>query len=356
MLSPEAIQNLIVTIEMCYMIPSTLLYFVILFIMFVRKSRKNFQTSFYYIFAFSAFNNMAFNWLYYFFMRLMAATMYNKFFSQFVGKPNFLYTFFYMIYFNCSFAHCMLDCLLSFNRFSVLMLTTNYKFFWRRYLRYFIILIFLLPFIFNWHYLVNTVVVISFEAPYGMAYPAITNFSSIAWIDSTRSGTIVYSVCTIASFLMNLYVSYHVFYKRTVSSNDKEQNSQNRKMLIYSLCVFFTEFLCFLTQAIPAISANQTLTNIIWRYQFIFYDTSACMPPWFMVFTNSKLRLELIELITVTGYDRGAVSSVKGTISSVVPVNVGTTKHHEVKPINQSHIIISGLSFAHSTVTPARIA
>ena len=250
-------------------------------------------------------------------MRLMTATTYNDFYSQFVQKPNFIYTFFYMIYFNSSFIHCMLDCLLSFNRFSVLFLALNYKNFWRLYLKYFIIFIFIVPFVFNWHYLFNTVVVIKHIAPYGVTYPAITNYTFIHWIDSTLSGTIMYSTCTVASLVMNLIVIYHLFYKRAIPSNDKEQQSQNKKMFIYSLLIFFTELLCFFTQAIPFVSKNQSLTNIIWRYQFLFYDTSACIPPWIMVATNSKLRIEILKLITVFGFERRVTSSVNGMSHSI---------------------------------------
>ncbi|KAE9554473.1 hypothetical protein FO519_002347 [Halicephalobus sp. NKZ332] len=111
-------------------------------------------------------------------------------------------------------------------------------------------------------------------------------------------------------------------------------------MFIYTLCVFLTEFLCFLTQAIPAFGASADLTNVIWRYQYPLYDASNCLPPWFMIVMSSSVRNEIRGIVTMIGPNSFKTNTTSRVGTSSVPQinNSGAMLKNPAKKIENEPI------------------
>lgn len=235
--------NFVALLPVSYMVPSYILYIITLSVLFLFKSRSNFNGSFYKIFGFSSINSVLNSLLYYFYTRGTAAPVYLPFLSIW-PTSGFFITLYYVLLYNTQHSSSLFDLLLAFNRFTVIIFKVTYKQFWRKYLKFIIPLIYLLPNILTWHLWFTDVQL----KIYNVSNPArgyvFDSFASdrVPWMKNSRNTSIVVFSCSSICFLMNVYVCGYLIYQGyknySGSTSNNKTSPHNIKLFIFNLLVF----------------------------------------------------------------------------------------------------------------------
>lgn len=138
-------------LSLLYIVPSLILYIIILYLIFFSSSKQKFSASFYWIFGFSAINYILHAVVYYFLIRFTAIPAFFTFLQN-SPKENFFYPIFYALLYYSGHGIHLYSLMISFNRFTIFILKTRYDTFWRNYLKYILYLCVFGPLIFIWNF------------------------------------------------------------------------------------------------------------------------------------------------------------------------------------------------------------
>lgn len=114
--------NLIVILPFIYIIPSFILYFIVLYVLLFSKASKKFlKTSFYKLFIMSAINNMAQFIMYFLYFKAPSGALFVWLFSS-LPQKSIIWPIGMLLLYHTAIVQNFLDMLLTFNRFTVFIL------------------------------------------------------------------------------------------------------------------------------------------------------------------------------------------------------------------------------------------
>ena len=137
--------------SLIYIIPSYILYLLILWIMFLSPAKNNFSGSFYKLFGCSAINYLIQSIFYYFTLRFSYTPVFFPLVKD-CAKSSWIYPIMYIFMFYSAAALHLYSVALSFNRFTVFIFKAGYAKFWKRWLKYILGFCILFPVCFAWHF------------------------------------------------------------------------------------------------------------------------------------------------------------------------------------------------------------
>ena len=226
-----------------------ILYGFIMYLIFISSTKKrSFDSSFYWIFGFSAINNIFHAISYYFTFRLTRIPLLYSWLATWPSESIY-YVIIYTIMCYSASALRIYNFVLSFNRVTIFLLKSKHVSFWKQNLKYILAGCVLGPIIFVWNFPFLGIQNIPMEGWVVFIGPTITDF--VPWWERAQNLFILILVTSIAELLMNFYFIYGVFkwrYSVTSANHHSSVTKENKMMFLYSMLVFFTEALSCIQQ------------------------------------------------------------------------------------------------------------
>lgn len=237
-------------LPLIYIIPSFIIYFIVLHLIFLGKNKSKFSGSFYKIFGCSAINYMIHATIYYFVLRVPTTPSFLPFVRTWPKRGPLLVAMFMILYYSAMANH-LYSVLMSFNRFTVFILKIRYKPFWQKYVKWFILVCVLSPFLGVWQFILTDIVIEPDfdDQPNGTVHLTRFNKDVVPWMN--HASILFYELCITASFslFMNVVVViYLIKQKYFHTAQSQAVSSQDIKMFIYSVLVFSTEVISIIQQ------------------------------------------------------------------------------------------------------------
>ena len=260
----ETRTDILILFPLIYMVPTYVLYIIELFTMFINRAGTKFAGSFFNIWVSSAINNLICSVLYYLTYRGTKAPALFNFYSLLPTSGFFTTLIIFIVY--CSGAiQVILDLVLCFNRFTVILLGTRYIHFWKRYCKYFIFFAFFLPTLTSWEAWVFEVKLFPVNASdYSKGYSWVaTNTAAIPWmsIPIIVASTVV--ITSSLSFVMNCYVCWYLIGQKRHKNGGKVFSNHDRKLFFYNLLIFFAQVIQLFLQ-VSLCYLNCRIKDRIW--------------------------------------------------------------------------------------------
>ena len=225
-----------------YMIPTYVLYCMELFVMFINRKRTQFAGSFFHIWVTSAINNLLCSILYFLINKGTEAPALYGFYSLLPESGFFPTLFMFILYFSGAF-QSIIDLVLCFNRFTVVLLGTKYRDFWHNYGKYFIFVPFLIPVLMTWQtwfYDVKLFPMDPSDHTQGYLWSPM-NFTIISWAPLPIIITSNVIITATLSFLMNSYVCWYIIKQKKGEPRRGVVSNHDIKLFLYNLLVFFVQ-------------------------------------------------------------------------------------------------------------------
>lgn len=246
MVDADASQNLKFFLPLIYVIPSYILYVVIICIIFFSKIKHKFSGSFYKLLGFSAMYNLISSIIYFLNIRMMKTPIFIPFVNTW-GTRGVLVTFLHTFTWYLTNATHLFNFMLPFNRFTVFFLRTSYQKFWTRYLKIFLGFCVLFPILLIWH-IPFTDIFIKLENDSnvdGTRYLTELHPEVIGWMNNPRNFAVLITLTSSMSLLMNIYVIVKLMQQRYCQSFESQLQGkvspQDIKLTMYSMLIFATE-------------------------------------------------------------------------------------------------------------------
>lgn len=227
-------------ITLIYIIPTLILYGIILYIIFLSSAKSKFTSSFYSLFGFSAINYVIHALCYFILYRFTKIRLVFGFLETWPSESIF-YLFIYGASFYSFFASHTYTLAISFNRFTIFILKTEYNSFWKKYLKFILALCVFGPLIFVWSFPFIGIKNKPIDG-YG-AYIASTITDFAPWWQASRNSVIEIIITSMISLGMNIYVIFSIFKRRYYDKNNTVLliSPQDSALIPYTLLIFVTE-------------------------------------------------------------------------------------------------------------------
>uniref|UniRef100_A0A914QKM7 Serpentine receptor class gamma n=1 Tax=Panagrolaimus davidi TaxID=227884 RepID=A0A914QKM7_9BILA len=348
-----------------YLIPTYLLYFIILYTIFFSRVKFKFSGSFIQLFGYSALIYLFSSFAYYFEIRVVKTPLFLPFVKSW-GIRNFLITILHTFIWYLADATHLFNLALSFNRFTVFLLRQNYQKFWNKNLRKVLAFCFLFPVLLVWHIPFTDIYVAQnnvFDS-HSLRYVTEQNEDAISWMNNPRNTAILLSISSVLSLFMNLYVLVRLIIHKLCSKKEVTQiqgniTPQDIKLFIYTLLLFGTEVINCCQQVIifnnshlrevnpfSQMDFNPYHTRVSLQYSFVtatedYYfilsildiqcyliDIITLAPAWFILFTHKILRRQIGIFFGLVKYEEPKIPTIlfnsnpRNSAGRIVPITI----------------------------------
>ncbi|KAE9553372.1 hypothetical protein FO519_003435 [Halicephalobus sp. NKZ332] len=302
-----------ILLPLVYIIPTYMMYFVELFILFVNRKGPKFTSNFFIIWITSAINNLVCCALFFLTSRGVRAPILSAFYSGFPKSGFFTTSTIFILY--CSgAAQVILDLVLCFNRFTVVWLGSGHVPFWNNYCKIILFIAFFFPVLMSWEawfFDVRIFPVNATDITQGFVWIP-TNPTRIPWmsIPLLVSGTATFTATL--SFLMNCYVCCYLLEQNENKSGSKMISKNDAKLFFYNVLIFLTQLVQLSVQMVFMFCpANSFIYLFFIRVQYFVMDVNSLAPAWFILLMSSTLRT------AITGFFSNRTASFRiNTIST----------------------------------------
>ncbi|KAE9553371.1 hypothetical protein FO519_003434 [Halicephalobus sp. NKZ332] len=301
------VANMRVLGPLIYIIPTFLLYFLLLKIIFFSKNREKFRTSFYSLFGVSAINNMVYCIFYFIFYRTTNAPIFLPLLSL-LPERHFLLTMVPWIMFHAMYTQNFLDCIIAFNRFTVIYLKTNYRNFWKKHLLQILV----------------TDVAIKFmnesDPDEGYRWDMFRQDILPPWWKNASNMALVTLVTASLSLFFNFYVSFKLLKQKFLKTKENLKFSrQDFQLTIFSCFLFLNQIGNFTLQVMFIYVTDEEQKTEMFRAQFWVVDVNTMTPAWFLCIMSRNIRRELIDMFRCNSIEPQQESTVFSTGPSKQP-------------------------------------
>ena len=226
-------------LALIYIIPSWILYFIILYTIFFGPNRQNYSSSFYKIFWFSVINYIIHSASYYFVYRFTTIPMLRSFLETWPAESIWYPIIYIIMHYSAGAIHTY-NLALSFNRATVFLYKNQHVLFWKRNLKFILAFCLLLPLIFVWTF--PFIGIKNIPTGIYIVYLGPTTWDFVPWVNISRNLLIEISITSLLSLIMNLFVIYNLIKRRySVPNGRRKASSQDSTMIVYSMLIFSTE-------------------------------------------------------------------------------------------------------------------
>ena len=223
-------------LALIYMIPSWILYFIILYIIFFSSQKHNYTGSFYWLFGFSAINNLIQSSTYYIIYRFTRIPLLNSYLETW-PQESLWYIIVYTAMYYSAYAIHTYSLALSFNRITVFLFKNRHVLFWKRNLKFILAFCVLGPLVFVWTF---PFIEIRNQPSAGWAVyivPTITDFAP--WFQRSRNLFIEILFTSITSLIMNLCFLFGIVNWRYSAAH--HITHLDVMMFVFNMLIFSTE-------------------------------------------------------------------------------------------------------------------
>uniref|UniRef100_A0A7E4V0W8 Serpentine receptor class gamma n=1 Tax=Panagrellus redivivus TaxID=6233 RepID=A0A7E4V0W8_PANRE len=311
--------NLILFLPLIYIIPSHILHLVILYVLIAPKSRKHFTGSFYRIFGIQSANNILHSSFYFLCVRGRFSTVFKSVLAA-LPTDGFFVAFPYVMAFYTSAALILLDFVLTFNRFSVILLKARYKTFWHRSFKYIVLFVLISPNILTWPMWFQDYIIAPPLKGYATYVWQARNPNVVSWISLSVGFAVLIIVSAVLDFLMNLYVMVALIKQQNKNQmfNQKTKSKQNeatadKKLFAVSICAFVGQLASFITQVILTLVSDKVVVNRMLYFQFFVVDYNTCVPAWSLFFMSNDIRRHILGVVGVQSASSTSVVAIATT-------------------------------------------
>uniref|UniRef100_A0AC35ESX4 Serpentine receptor class gamma n=1 Tax=Panagrolaimus sp. PS1159 TaxID=55785 RepID=A0AC35ESX4_9BILA len=236
--------NLKLLLPYIYLIPTYILYLVILYVMFISKFKTQFYGSFYKIFGLSAIFNVICSILYNLQVRFPQTPALISIVHSW-GSRSFFVTFLQTgIWYTYNVAH-LLNFFISFNRFTVFLLKIHYNAFWRKWLSYFIGICLIVPCFLMWHVPFTDIYL---KPKYSSDPNGLWNYATghpeiFSWMSASRFTVFLLTGTASCSLIFNCYVILQLVKDNFTPTSQKKTSKQDIKLSFYAMVVFASDMI-----------------------------------------------------------------------------------------------------------------
>uniref|UniRef100_A0A7E4VEM1 Serpentine receptor class gamma n=1 Tax=Panagrellus redivivus TaxID=6233 RepID=A0A7E4VEM1_PANRE len=308
-----------------YLIPSYGLFGLINYTMHYGPTRKQYKGPFFTLFTLYTIVAVFLSLAIYFQGHFLAAPMYLPLVTampQHGAWPAFTLA---LLYYSIISGQ-LVNSFITVNRFTVIFLKTNYPFFWRRYMKFFIVFIFTAPFILIWQFPFSDVQIYMFYPPTpSMGYHI--KEGTIGPIDKAYVMIATFGGTGIMSLGMNSYISCFLIKSfmphgegRRGGEDHDESSPTNVRFFAFNIFVFVLEICTAVLQGLMQYIESPYVTEPhLYFIQVYVAELNAFGPAWFMFFINTPLRTDIFTLIRrrTVKHRNVAIKSLTVTMSAV---------------------------------------
>uniref|UniRef100_A0A7E4VCP1 Serpentine receptor class gamma n=1 Tax=Panagrellus redivivus TaxID=6233 RepID=A0A7E4VCP1_PANRE len=238
----------------------------------------------------------------YFQARILGAHMFLPFVKQLPTKGIVPMTLI-SLQFGTMHAGQMMNFLLAFNRYTVVLLREKYTNFWKRYLKWFLGGIFGLSILMVVQYTIT-------EPSLELYDPDLPNHGyylrakvEMLLFNKFIHNALLFATTGLASLYMNVYVLRYLMRHRQKSVHFRAPNSTNEitpsdfRFLASNASTFFLECMVAVIQIsmfFIKYGPNNATNPFLLTFQFFVADCAASVPAWFLFFAHNGLRREIL--------------------------------------------------------------
>ena len=239
------IPNEVVLGQLVYIIPSFILYFIEIYVMFFGAQRSKFNTiSFNKIFFIYAVNNIIAEILYYFFFRIAYASLFFEFFKRILGY-HIILTILWQLLFHTSLNISLIDLILSINRFTDIVIPVQSKALWDGKIKWVIVVVVIFPMICFWNFQFVELTLIYANSS-EIFYLTARKESPIEWPSASNILGPCVTIACVGCLILNAYVGFKIHKRKHFIADINYQ--QERIYFFYTLCIFVNQLLSCSTQ------------------------------------------------------------------------------------------------------------
>lgn len=244
--SSGTIQNLKLLIPLIYIIPSYILYAVIFYVVYFTKNKHKFNGAFNKLFAISGIVYVICSITYFFALRVPNTPLFIPFAKKWGIKSVFITLLQTTLWYTCYIAP-LFHVVISFNRFTVFKLKTNYEHFWKKWLKFLVAFCLLFLCCLIWHTpLTGIFMQLKNESdPDSLRYIAETDIDAIPWMNTPFNAAIFMLICSSLCLFFNGFVIFRLVRERCflIKNNQQKSTAQDVQLSIYTSFVFISDVL-----------------------------------------------------------------------------------------------------------------
>uniref|UniRef100_A0A7E4VPS6 Serpentine receptor class gamma n=2 Tax=Panagrellus redivivus TaxID=6233 RepID=A0A7E4VPS6_PANRE len=317
---PPPYADIYAIVVLLCVIPTYCLYGIIAYLVFLSPHRRYYQGPFYKMFVVATGIAFILTVGIYFQGHVLGAPIFLPFVES-LPHTGFLPTFFLCFLYYGIYAGQLINCALSFNRFSIIILKQSYHIFWNKYFRYLIFGILTTPILLVWQFIISNVRIYIFDDNNESMGYHLMDFDPPKWANKGKVMIGIYAVTAILSIIMNSVTLVFLVKNSNITKNkssDKNDDSSpnNIRFFICIMMSFVAESMTAVIQGLMNVIRYGTCTNpYLYTLQVLVSEFATLGPPWYLFLMSDELRRDMMG--TIRGQ---AISKVNVTQSRMFTV------------------------------------